>query len=252
MAKRRKNITERSVQETESKAPGDVALAFKPEDEPEGHGFGDDGLTERQRMFVAAYIGPAAGNASRAAKMAGYSDSNSHVLQNTASRLLGFVGVQRALARARADKLGGPEWTKAGIVEIADSNMAAFYKVNERGQKVLDMDAAYEAHAMGLVKEVHEEVISGGDGPVAVIKRRVKLYDRLAALQLLAKMHGMLVDRVEDVTPAKPSPVGRLLTNPKAFRAARELAAAMGPNDEVSEDAESSNGNGHRIDPARN
>lgn len=251
MAKRRKNITAKAVQETQDKPAqhaGSVALTFKPEDEPEGHGYGDDGLTERQRQFVAAYIGPAAGNATRAAAMAGYSDSNNHVLRNTASRLLTFVGVQRALARARADKLGGPEWTKAGIVEIADANMAAFIKIDASGRRVFDLDAAYEAGAMGLVKEIHEEVISGGDGPVRVIKRRVKLHDRLAALQVLAKMHGLLVDRVEDVTPPKPSPVGRLLTNPAALRAARQLAAAMGPN----EDAPSENGNGRHIDPARN
>lgn len=248
MPRKGKNITTKAVQSTEStppKVPGDVALAFKPEDEPDGQPFGDDGLTDRQRLFVKAYVGPAAGNKSAAAKLAGYSDSNANVLKATGSRLLTFVNVQRAVARAMAEKTGGPEWTRAGIVEIAGANAAAFMKTDEHGRCHFDLDAAYEAGAMGLVKEITEEVISGGDGPVQVIKRRVKLHDRLAALQVLAKMHGMLVDKVEDVTPPKPSPTAKLLTNPAAFRAARQLAAAM------SEDAESSQ-NGHGHGPARN
>jgi hypothetical protein len=241
MPRKGKNITAKAVQATEDLPPKVGTIDAHPEPDEDPHG--DDGLTDRQREFVKAYVGPAAGNATKAAAMAGYNDSNNDSLRVTAHRLLTKANVQRALARSRAEKHGGPEWTRAGIVEIADANFADFMVCDASGEPTFDLKAAYAAGAMGLVKEITEEVISGGGGPVQVIKRRVKLHDRQKALDTLAKMHGMLVDKVEDVTPPKPSPTAKLLTNPAAFRAARQLAAAM------SEDAESST-NGH--DPARN
>jgi hypothetical protein len=47
----------------------------KPEDEGDAP-WDEDWLTLKQRLFVKAFVGPAAGNATKAAEMAGYSDSN--------------------------------------------------------------------------------------------------------------------------------------------------------------------------------
>lgn len=58
-------------------------------------------LTERERRFVECYMGEAAGNATKAARLAGYANSTA---EKQASRLLGKVGVRRAIdERTKSD-----------------------------------------------------------------------------------------------------------------------------------------------------
>lgn len=57
-------------------------------------------LTERERLFVDAYMGPAAGNGTEAARLAGYKGS-AKVQQVQASRLLSKAIVQTAIAERR-------------------------------------------------------------------------------------------------------------------------------------------------------
>lgn len=58
-------------------------------------------LSERERRFVEAYMGKAAGNATKAALLAGYAKNTA---EKQASRLLGKVGIASAIAaRAAAD-----------------------------------------------------------------------------------------------------------------------------------------------------
>jgi phage terminase small subunit len=61
----------------------------------------DKPLSERQLAFVMAYIGPAKGVASLAAKQAGYA-GNEDVLGVQARRLLGNARVQQAIAEHRS------------------------------------------------------------------------------------------------------------------------------------------------------
>jgi len=58
------------------------------------------GLSERERAFVEAYMGPAAGNATGAAKAAGYSPKTA---ASIASRLLRKVNIQQALVERVAN-----------------------------------------------------------------------------------------------------------------------------------------------------
>lgn len=51
-------------------------------------------INEKERAFVAAFMGPARGNGSKAAIMAGYAPKSARV---TASRLLTKANIQRAL-----------------------------------------------------------------------------------------------------------------------------------------------------------
>ncbi len=54
-------------------------------------------LTEKQRRFVEAYTGPAMGNATEAARMAGYADPDAN-----AHRLISHDGIRREIEKARA------------------------------------------------------------------------------------------------------------------------------------------------------
>jgi phage terminase small subunit len=58
-------------------------------------------LSERERLFVEAYMGPASGNGTAAAGLAGYK-GNQKVLGVQATRLLAKASVQLAIADRRA------------------------------------------------------------------------------------------------------------------------------------------------------
>jgi phage terminase small subunit len=57
-------------------------------------------LSERERRFVEAYMGPCAGNATKAAESAGYSPKTARQI---ASRLLTKANIRAAVNEARAD-----------------------------------------------------------------------------------------------------------------------------------------------------
>lgn len=60
-----------------------------------GNGISGSKLTERERRFVAAYVGEGNGNGAKAAQLAGYGRRSARV---TASRLLTKANVQQAIA----------------------------------------------------------------------------------------------------------------------------------------------------------
>jgi phage terminase small subunit len=189
---KRKRTTLKAVQETEHLPAPVPTVTVTPEVDDDPHG--DDGLTERQRKFVDAYIGPAGGNATKAASMAGYKDDNTPALRACASRLLTFANVQTALARAIARRRLSPEWAREGLTEVASSSMANFVTVNsETGETQLDMKRAIEAGALGQIKEYREEVLSV-NGAATVLKRTVKIHDRTQALATLLRLQGQLPD----------------------------------------------------------
>jgi hypothetical protein len=198
----------------------------------------DDGLTGKQRMFVQAYVGPAAGNATRAAAMAGYRDDNRKSLEAVASKTLHKGNVQRAIARLVAAKLGSPDWVKAGIIEIANGNAADFLKPNAAGKLVPDLDKMAEAGALGLLREIKQEGIGDGEGEITVVKQTFRLYDRLRALELLAKINGQLTERHEHsgsvmVTQDAQThaAMSKLMNDPEAMGAALLLADRLKTDD---------------------
>lgn len=214
-------ITTKQVQDAENNpfTPPTVDIHAEPDDAP----WGDDGLTFKQREFVKAYVGPAAGNATKAAEMAGYNAENRNSLAVTAFDNLRKPNIQRAVARAMADREGGPEWTRAGIVEIARSNIADYLKVDENGKGTIDLKRANEAAAMGTIKKLRVRDMGAAGQEVTV-----ETYDRLAALSLLAKMHGIIVDQTNvNITTPQQQALGRILKDPKAFALARQLSERM-------------------------
>lgn len=192
---KRVRITTKAVQETENLAPSIPTVVVKPEQDEDA--WGDDGLTTRQRAFVDALVGPAGGNASKAAEMAGYASDNRKALCVTACRTLALANVQEALARRLAVRKNSPEWAVAGLIDIASASLANFITVGEDGKPIIDWEKAAVAGGLGQIREYKEEGFdSPSDGPV-VFKRTIKLHDRRAALETLLKLHGVLKDRIE-------------------------------------------------------
>lgn len=156
----------------------------------------NDGLTIRSRAFVEALVGPAGGNATKAAQMAGYRDDNLLSLQVTASRLLSNAMVGEAIARALARRRMTPEWAQDRLLELASASMRNFVDVDQNGNMAINWKKAVEVGAIGQIGEVREETIETG-GQIKTIKRTFKLHNPAKAVETVLKLHGKLIDRRE-------------------------------------------------------
>lgn len=125
----------------------------------------EHGLTPKQRAFVEAYTGPSAGNATDAARRAGYTGSAA-TLAVTGTRALKIPKIRAAID---------------AIVEQTRSRA-----VMDRRERVELLTSI----ARGEVDDWAD--MEDGPGP-----RRAKLKDRIRAIELLGKMDGDYLDRVQ-------------------------------------------------------
>jgi hypothetical protein len=191
--KRKKSITTKRVQATENQpAPKPaqvVAFPVEPDSEP----WDDEGLTRRQKLFVLALAGPAAGVGWPPAQMAGYRDDNYDSLKVTASQILTYPNVQAAVAREMARKLMTPEWATNRLFELASSSMRNFLSVDAEGNMSVDWKKAAEAGAIGQIAEINEQVMETESG-IRAVSRKFKLHSPVKALETILKLTGRLVD----------------------------------------------------------
>lgn len=124
-------------------------------------------LTFKERAFADAYLGPAKGNGTDAAAMAGYAATKRHTLAVQGSRLL----------------------TKANVRAYMDAALKA--RAASVGQVLAELtDVALGDPAKTAL------VLSGEFGPVGY-EFPLRGADKVKALELLAKYHGLLTDRVQ-------------------------------------------------------
>jgi hypothetical protein len=176
-------------------------------------------LTYRQRLFVAAYLGAAGGNATEAARMAGY-----RCPKQQGHRLLTNVDIMAAVdARLESAGLGADE-VLARLSDIASADigdLAGFF-VEADGVARFDLKAAHAAGLSHIIKSVRV-------GPAGVA---VELHDSLAALIVLAKHWGLLGPRRGASGPPPPPEdvgwIGRLMGR---LRSIADRQAAMGVPD---------------------
>lgn len=203
MAKR-KRTTAKHV-EREDKKPftlPTVPVQVETDEDP----WGADGLTVRQRKFVEAYLGPAGGSGMKAAELAGYRAENVNSLRVCASRILSYGNVQRAMERAIGEKFGSPEQVRHSIAAIANGNAGDYLAYDGHGRLVVSLEKLAEAGMLGLVQEIREEGFQAGEN-VTIVKRKLKMYDKLKALELLAKLNGQLVERHKHEGEVKFHPI---------------------------------------------
>jgi phage terminase small subunit len=184
-----KKATDKHVRETENLSPPTPRIDRLPAEPDEGP-WDKETLTTRQRLFVDALVGPAGGNATKAALMAGYRESSA---AESASENLRKSNVQNALALAFAKKTqSDPEWLKDSLFDLARASMTNFIEVGEDGSTRFDFKKARDAGALGQIAELTQDAIGEH-----VIRTKVKLHDRVKALGVLAKILGLIVDKTE-------------------------------------------------------
>jgi len=177
------------------------------------------GLTARQEKFCHEYIANGA-NAKAAAIAASYSPNGAEV---TGSQLLRHPKVSARIAELTTKAAGPLDMSAEEIVQ--EASRIARVRVNQvvtfgpGGVNPLSSDGMSE-DVLAAVSEVSQTVSAEG-GSI-----RVKLHDKLAALTLLAKLKGLLRDKVELTMPwAKElaaMTADELRARADALRAARE------------------------------
>jgi phage terminase small subunit len=121
-------------------------------------------LTEKQRRFVEAYMGEAAGNATEAAKLAGYKGNNA-TLRAIASENLTKPNIASAVAeRVESDpRVWGREQLQRFWTEVAEGKYQDEKLDRLRGSELLAKSQAMFVQKVEI-KATHEEWVEDIEG----------------------------------------------------------------------------------------
>lgn len=153
-----------------------------------------DILTGKQKAFIVAYCSNGM-NGVRAARSAGYAGSYS-VLGNVASENLKNPKIRKAIDAHFKRIAMGKDEVLARLTEIARGDLGDV--LNKDG--TFDIQAARRRGKSYLIKEqkIEEKFIpQEGKDDIVIRTVTIKIHDAHAALNTLAKYHGMLIDRVK-------------------------------------------------------
>lgn len=203
-SKRKPRITTRRVQRTENLPAPLPAVPIQVEEETGD--LGPDGLTDQERLVVSFYCGKARFNAALACELAGYRSDNRDSLKSTAWRVIHRPRVQAAIARKLAEFELAPDNLKQGIAAQAQSSMANFLSPGSDGTLHVDLNRAAELGALGQLKEIKEEVMEM-NGAATVIKRTIKIHDPLPARIALAKIQGLMIEKIQHSGEVQFNPI---------------------------------------------
>lgn len=136
-----------------------------------------EGLTDKQRAFVEAYI-DCGFNASEAARRAKYTGKPNVI----GPRLLANVSIRAAVKEAMLERAMPSYEVLTRLADQASSTMEDF--LNEEGK--IDIKRARERGKLHLIKT--RAITKEGE--------RIELYSAQSALELLAKHHALLTENV--------------------------------------------------------
>lgn len=150
-------------------------------------------MNAKQSAFVAEYLIDL--NATQAAIRAGYS---AKVANRIGSRLLSKEDIKAAIAQGKGRQLERADLSAARVLEelrrIAFTDMRGFFDAAGNLKPITELTAEQGAALAGF--EVIKKNATAGDGVVDTI-HKFKAWDKIRALEALAKHFGLLVDRVE-------------------------------------------------------
>lgn len=121
-------------------------------------------LTTKQHAFVLAYVGEARFNATKAAKLAGYSEATAH---SQGPRLLEHVEIAARIADELKARSLSAEGVLAELTDIATADWREFVEIrtNPKTGETIDV--------------------------------KMDLSNKVKSLELLAKSHGLLTDKID-------------------------------------------------------
>jgi len=187
----------------------------------------DRGLTERRDRFVGNYLADLKRRAGPAARKAGYANPD-----QPANRLLKNPVLIAEIRRRTAPQIRKLEITGERVLQeiaaCAFASLSDFVVIDQDGQPRFDFTDAHEITLKAL-SDVYTETtrIAGEEGEaglVSVTKTRIKMHDKLKALEILAR-HLKLINAEEVVTPRQAA----LVIVGAPAKVAKELAALKVP-----------------------
>jgi hypothetical protein len=133
-------------------------------------------LNFRQQIFISSYLGPARGNATEAARMAGYANPG----------LAGFRMIKNDKIRAAIDaKVSDAGLTAnevlARLADIATSDMGDFLAIDSKGLPSVDLKRARKVGKLRLIRALRPNRYG----------MTIELHDSVSALIQLGKYHGL-------------------------------------------------------------
>lgn len=145
-------------------------------------------LTYKQQLFVSFYLGEAEGNASEAARMAGYA-----LPDKSGSRLVGKSRI-RAAIDAKLDEVAlTSNEILARLSGHATADIGDFLKFSG-GSYILDLDKARKRGKLHLIKKLRPTKFGTA----------IELHDSQAALVHLGKYRGLFKDQPESIEDPVP------------------------------------------------
>jgi phage terminase small subunit len=156
----------------------------------------ENGLTLQQWKFIDAYLNEAGGNATRAARIAGY--GSTYASSSVAGHsLVNHPKIARLIKEQLEHHGMSATQTVYNLAQLANVSVGDFFKLNEdgsivvkNGQPVIDFNRAKQEGRLHLV----QEITLNADGSI-----KIKLPNKLEANIAFLKYHGLLRDQI-DVT----------------------------------------------------
>ena len=146
------------------------------------------GLTDQQERFCYEYVIDQ--NATRAAKVAGYSPKSARAV---ASRLLTYANVKKKIFTLQQKNLNNLQITAEKVLaeyaKMAFSNLGDYVRVTEDGEVHTDL-SDIDRDQFAALSEITTDTYVDGDDKV-VKKTKIKLSDKGKSLDSLARHFGL-------------------------------------------------------------
>lgn len=174
--------------------------------------------TAKQQRFVEEY--PIDFNGTQAAIRAKYSKRTAG---QAATRLLKNVHIQAAIQKrigkltAKADV--SVERVLSELSKIGFANLGNYFRTTKDGEPFIDLSSITEDQAAALQEIMVEDFTDGrGDDSREVRRVKIKMLDKISALEKLGKYLGMFVDRVRLEGGLKITKIQRTVVDPKTHK----------------------------------
>lgn len=139
-------------------------------------------LTDKQKAFIVEYVKDF--NGTQAAIRAGYSENTANVI---ASQNLTKLNIREAIDNYFADKVMSANEVLYHLTEVARGDIGDL--ITHYGEP--DLETASELGKTNLIQSIKTKTIVSGKDDSETHFTELKLYDRLRALDLLAKYHNL-------------------------------------------------------------
>lgn len=169
------------------------------------------GLNARERAFVLEYV--ACMNGAEAARRAGYAKSSARVKgSQLLSKAIVKAAIQKRLDESWREKIMSADEVQAQLSMIGRFSMKGIVRLDD-GAPVIDLENMTDDQYAAL-----SEVVLSDDG-----KLKVKAHSKVQALGHMAKIHGLLKDKIEvELTESAADIMTAAMERSRRARAERE------------------------------